>query len=71
MAGSRRRAEAVIVVDGHELSDDQAGSLRVALAAFIRDLQHAIRRAGDTTAAERTLTRCREIHRFMEEARVG
>lgn len=65
------RVEAQITIDGRELTDEQAGSLRVALTAFIEDLRRACRRAGDTTAAQRTLTRCQQIREMLEEARVG
>lgn len=65
------RKEALIQIDGRALTDDQSGSLRVALTAFIRDLELAMRRAGDTDVARRSMARCKEVQRMLEEARVG
>jgi hypothetical protein len=67
-----RRNEAAVTIDGRELSDEQAGTLRTAMTAFTRDLELAMRRLhADLGPTQRSLTRCREIVRLLEEAKVG
>lgn len=65
------RCEAKVTIDGEELTDDQVSSLRVALSCFIRDLEMATRRKGDISAALATLSRCRQVHRKMDDAKIA